>query len=365
LPRINSPKRRMLLVTEGHLGTFSSKTAASLIRYCPDEVAGIVDSHFAGQSAGAILGIGDGIPIFANVKDALLARPDTLVIGVAPVGGGLEAAWRALVLDGLRAGLDIIAGLHVALGRDGELAAAASSGARIFDVRESPPDIPVATMRAMDVRAFRVLTIGTDCNCGKMVAALELTRAAREAGLDARFIATGQTGIMISGRGIAVDHVVSDFAAGAAERIVLDDGDADIVFVEGQGSIAHPGYSGVTLSLMHGSLPQAMVLVHAAGRKAVRKLPREVRLPALAEMIESSESLMRPIFPSKAVAVALNTFGLSDEDARRAVADAERETGLPAGDVVRFGAGPVWNRVKEAYDEASHRNVEARPHTSV
>jgi uncharacterized NAD-dependent epimerase/dehydratase family protein len=356
----------MLLLTEGHLGIFSSKTAASLIRYCPDEVAGVVDSHFAGRCAGEILGIGDGVPIFANVKDALLARPDTLVIGVAPVGGGLEPAWRAIVLDALRAGLNIVAGLHVALGSDGELAAAAkASGVRIFDVRESPPDIPVATMRATEVRAFRVLTIGTDCNSGKMVAALELTRAAREAGLDARFIATGQTGIMISGKGIAIDHVVSDFTAGAAERIVLDDGDADIVFIEGQGSIVHPGYSGVTLSLMHGSLPHAMVLVHAAGRRVVRKFPREVKLPTLSEMIESSESLMRPIFPSRVVAVALNTLGLSDEDARRALVDAERETGLPAGDVIRNGCGPVWNRVKEAYDEASHRNLEARPHSSV
>lgn len=345
----------MALLTEGHLGVFTSKTAVCLVRYCRDEVVAVIDSKYAGQRLEDVIGIGRGVPLVASVREALAERPDTLVIGVAPTGGRLADAWRQGVLDALRAGVTVVAGLHVDLADDPEFAAAArSSGARIVDVRKSPEDLPIGTMKAADARAFRVLTVGTDSNTGKMVAALELTLAARAAGLDARFVATGQTGIMIAGKGIAIDHVVSDFLAGAVERMVVEDSDADVLFIEGQGSLVHPGFSGVTLGLMHGALPQVMVLVHVVSRDKVRSCPREVRLPSLADMIELSELVMKPIFPSKVVAIALNTVGLADEDARRAVEETERATGLPTGDVIRFGAGPIFDAVKEAYDETAH-----------
>ncbi|MHC4711699.1 MAG: DUF1611 domain-containing protein [Planctomycetota bacterium] len=356
----NSP-RRMLLLTGGLLGVFTSKTATSLVRYCPGEVVGVIDFLCAGGRLEQIIGCGEGVPVFADAKSALDAiDANVLVIGVAPVGGGLPEEWRRDILVALKAGLDVLAGLHVMLGEDEEFArAAASSGARIFDVRRPPDGIPVSRMRAADVPAFRVLTVGTDCSSGKMVTSLELTRAARDGGLDARFVATGQTGIMIAGKGIAVDRVISDFTAGAAERLALEDGDADILFIEGQGSLVHPGYSGVTLSLMQGAAPHAMVLCHVAGRTEIDKYERHVPLPSLPDMIALSEHAMRHVFPSRVVAVCLNTFGMSVEKARRGVDRAAAETALPATDVIRFGAEPVFKAVKEAYDAFSAR----RPQT--
>jgi len=349
------PKRRMLLLTEGHFGVYSSKTAVSIIRYCRDEVAGVLDSKVAGRRIEEMIGFGEGVPIFATLKEALSVKPTEIVVGVAPVGGGLEGVWRERVKEALLAGISVISGLHVMIGEDAELSAiAARTGARIYDFRKSPENLPIAGMKAMETKAFRVLMIGTDCCSGKMVTALELTAAARAAGLDARFLATGQTGIMIAGKGIAIDHTVSDFTAGAAEKLVLDDGDADVVFVEGQGSLIHPGYSGVTLSLMHGTLPQAMVLCHVHKRRFVQGFPRDVKLPALPEMIELSERAMKPIFPSKVVGISLNTLGLSDADARKAVDKAAAATGLPATDVIRFGVAPLFNAVREVMNEASH-----------
>jgi len=347
--------RRMLLLTGGLLGVFTSKTATSLVRYCGDEVVGIIDSKHAGGRTEEIIGCGAGIPIFATAAEAMnKVSANMIVVGVAPVGGGLAAQWRADIVEALEAGLDLLAGLHVMLGEDAELAAVArASGARIFDVRKPPGGLPVAQMHALEAPAFRVLTVGTDCSSGKMVTALELARMGGEAGLDARFVATGQTGIMIAGRGIAVDRVISDFTAGAAERLVLEDADADMLFVEGQGSLAHPGYSGVTLSLLHGSAPHALVMCHVATRAAVRNFAREVSLLSLPEMIALCEHAAGPVYPSRVAGIALNTFGMAETDARRAVEKAEDETGLPATDVVRFGAGPLFDAVKEMYDEVS------------
>lgn len=344
--------RRMLLLTEGFLGVLSAKTAVSLVRFCREEVVGIIDSNHAGKDLSEVIGFGEGVPIFATVGEARATGADTLVIGVAPVGGALLGPWRKAVVDSLSAGLNIVAGLHDALADDAELSALAEkSGATISDVRMAPGGLPVSTMRAQDVRAFRVLTVGTDCSSGKMVTSLLLTAAASEAGLDARFVATGQTGIMIAGSGTAVDHVISDFTAGAAEELVVANGDSDIVFIEGQGSLIHPGYSGVTLSLMHGSLPHAMVLGHVAGHTFIHKYPRHVPLLPLGEMVDLYETVMRPVFPSKVVAITVNTMELAEEDARRALDAASDETGLVASDPVRFGVGPVFDAVKELYDE--------------
>jgi len=347
--------RRMLLLTGGRLGVFTSKTATSLVRYCRDEVVGIIDSAHAGGRTEEIIGCGAGIPIFASACEAVTrVSANMIVVGVAPVGGGLDAEWRADILAALEAGLDVMAGLHVMLGEDEEFAAAAkASGARIFDVRKPPDGLPVAQMRALDARAFRVLTVGTDCSSGKMVTALELARLGREGGLDARFVATGQTGIMIAGKGIAVDRVVSDFTAGAAERLVLEDADADMLVIEGQGSLAHPGYSGVTLSLLHGSAPHALVMCHVPTRAKVSSFEREVNLLSLPEMIALCEHSAGAVYPSRVAGVALNTFSMSQTEARRAVENAEKETGLPATDCIRFGAGRLFDAVKEMYDEVS------------
>jgi len=196
-----------------------------------------------------------------------------------------------------------------------------------------------------------VLTVGTDCNVGKMTAQLQLTRRLNERGIRTRFVATGQTGIMIEGWGIAVDAVVADFVAGAAERLVLEGArNADVVLVEGQGSINHPGYSGVTLGLMHGSCPDALILCHQCTREYIGDYREAawLRIPPLTEYIRLYETIGSAVHPTKVIGISLNTYDMTDGDARRACEAAARDTGLPATDPVRFDPTPLVDAVVSA-----------------
>ncbi|UCG74928.1 MAG: DUF1611 domain-containing protein, partial [Gemmatimonadota bacterium] len=243
---------RHAILAEGLFDIEWAKTAACIIRYRPERVVAVIDSTQAGRDASEILGFGLGIPVVGRLNEALALRPapTSLLLGIAPQGGELPEDWRATIREALEHGLDVWSGLHTFLGDDPELARLAEAhGAALHDVRRPPAGLPVGTGRARETGALRVLTVGTDCNVGKMTAGMEIVHALRESGLRAEFTATGQTGIMIEGRGIAVDAVVTDFVAGAAERLVLEaDPAAEVVVVEGQGSLLHPGYSGVTLS---------------------------------------------------------------------------------------------------------------------
>ncbi len=325
-------------------GTFEdsghSKTAYGILRYAPQSVVAVIDSHHAGRDSAAVSGLGPGIPVVAGLDQALALGARRLVIGVAPAGGGLPPDWRPLLRMALERGLELVSGLHLMLAEDPELAAAAArGGGGIIDLRRVPEGLVVAECRAQTVAARVILTVGTDCNTGKMTTALELVRAARERGLRAAFSATGQTGIAIAGRGIAIDHVVSDFTAGAAERLVLEaaaEGDPELIVVEGQGGLAQPVYSGVTLSLLHGSLPDGMVLCHRQGQDLTEIV--DLPLPPLDEQVRLYEGAMRPVKPSRVLAISLNTRGLDEAAATRAVREAEALTGLPATDPVRWGA---------------------------
>ncbi len=329
--------RRILLLTEGQLGVFTSKTAAVLLRYRPDDIVGVLDSAFAGQPLPGLIPWAPPIPILPGLPEARPLRPDALFIGVAPVGGALPPEMRRHVLEALHAGIDVVSGMHSFLSDDPELAATATaSGARILDLRRPPTQRIVASARALTTRCRRVLTVGTDANVGKMVTAVELTRAARERGLDARFVATGQTGIMVSGWGITVDACVADFTAGAVEELVLAVAESDICFIEGQGSIAHPGFSPVTLALIHGGCPHAMILVHQLGRTHY-KAPPHGPLPPLAELIAAYEQVASFLHPARVVAVALNSVGYSDEEARAEASRLEEELRLPVADPIRDG----------------------------
>ena len=286
--------RRLILLTEGALGVFSSKTATSVIRYRRDDVVAVLDSRAAGQALESILGIGKGIPIVADVAAAMQFKPDALMIGVAPVGGGLPAAMRTYVAEALRQGLAVISGLHLRLRDDAELAPLAEvHGAALYDVRDPGSVRRVAAGLARTLPVKRVLTVGTDCSSGKMVTALELRAAAKRAGLDAAFVATGQTGAMIEGWGTAVDAAVSDFAAGAAEMLVERVRDRQLCFVEGQGSIEHPGYSGVTLSLLHGVCPDAMVICTRPTRRCHES--DDCPIAPIEQQIGLYESLTAPL----------------------------------------------------------------------
>lgn len=334
---------RYLLLAEGfsadaHYG----KTARGVLRYRRDDVAAILDStRPPGETE-------DGVPVVPSVDEALPYGPTTALVGVATQGGRFPPAWIELLTRCIAAGLDVENGLHVFLADDPELAALARRhGVELRDLRRPPADLSTATGANLEVPGTTVLTVGSDCAIGKMTVALELDLEARRRGLDSVFVPTGQTGMAIAGWGIAVDAVVADFVAGAAERLVVEAG-GGIRWVEGQGSILHPVYSGVSLGLYHGSAPHLLVLCHEAGRSEIEGVgggPHPI--PPLAELVELHERLALPARPARVAAVALNTRRLDEEAARAAIAEAEAETGLPADDPVRFGAGRLVGAVVE------------------
>jgi uncharacterized NAD-dependent epimerase/dehydratase family protein len=329
--------KRLLILADGALGIFSSKTATSLLRYRGDEVVGVLDREHAGRTTREVLGVPAAVPIVGTMAEALKLNPDTLVLGIAPPGGGLPDHWREVIRAALEAGLSVFGGLHVFLAEDPEFSdLARKHGGIIRDFRKPPEDHPIGLGRARETRALRLLTVGTDCSVGKMVASLELAAAARRRDLDTRFVATGQTGMMISGGGLTIDRVPGDFMAGFVEKEVVAAGDADVVVVEGQGCLLHPAYSGVTLALLHGTLPDAMVLVHHAGRDTIRYT--NVPIPPLADWVRRYEDVVAPIHPGKVVGIAINPSECDPAEAAAVIRRAEDETGLPVVDVVSEGA---------------------------
>ena len=340
------PYRRMLILTEGHLGVFSSKTAISVLRYRPNDCVAVIDSEYAGAKIRELAADLPDVPVLPDVAAAGSLRPDAILVGIAPTGGDLPEAMHRHLTDALGAGLSVISGLHTMLNEDPILAGLARKhGGRIHDIRDTGPIIRIARGLARGTRARRVLTVGTDCNLGKMVTALELRKAASTAGLDAAFVATGQTGIMIEGWGLAIDHVISDFVAGAVEMLVERAAGHDVMFIEGQGSLEHPGYSGVTCSLLHGSCPDAMILSHRPGRVLHNSWP-DCPIPPLRTHIELYERMLAPLHPGRVVAIALNTAGMEPAAAEQAIAQAAAETGLPAADVIRNGPGVLLDAVR-------------------
>ena len=339
---------RFLILAEGAFNPLRSKTANACIRYSPERVAAVLDSTQRGKTVQQVLGYGGAIPVVGAFDEGLARKPNALLIGIAPQGGQFPAEWRGIVRRALEDGLDVWSGLHVFLGDDAEFAAAASkSGATIHDLRKPPRDLDIARGRVRDVAATVVLTVGTDSNIGKMTAALQLRDGLRARGRRVAFAGTGQTGILVEGRGISVDAVIADFIAGAAERLVLDASKgSDLVLVEGQGSIIHPAYSGVTYGLLHGALPHAQVMCAQPTRTAIRHYDW-MPIPPLAEFIRLHERV--PLRPSPVIAVALNTRDMDEDDARAAIARAESETGLPATDPVRFDPGPLVDAI-DAFD---------------
>lgn len=330
--------RRILILGEGfshdpHYG----KTMRGIIRYGPDPVVAILDSARAGE-------MHDGIPIVGTVEDSLRFAPTVAVVGVATQGGRFPPAWRGLLKSSIAAGLDVESGLHEFVSEDPELVELATRhGVELRDLRKPPQGLNVPTGANLDVDAKIVLTVGSDCAIGKKTVAVELDLEARRRGLESVFVPTGQTGIAIAGWGIAVDAVISDFLAGAAEHLVVEGArrGGKLLFVEGQGSLVHPLYSGVTLGLVHGSAPHAFVLCHRAGSTEIEGCPGHP-IPPLSELVELHERIALPARRATVACVALNTADIAeDEDARREIAAVAEETGLPADDPVRFGAASL------------------------
>ena len=336
-----SPSRRILILGEGfshdpHYG----KTMRGIIRYGPDPVVAILDSARAGETQ-------DGIPVVGSVHDALRFDPTVAVVGVATQGGRFPPAWRELLESCIAAGLDVESGLHEFVSEDPELIELARHHrVELRDLRRPPDGLSVPTGANLEIDAKIVLTVGSDCAIGKKTVAVELDLEARRRGLESVFVPTGQTGIAIAGWGIAVDAVVADFLAGAAERLVVEGAErgGKLLVVEGQGSLVHPMYSGVTLGLIHGAAPHVFVLCHRAGATEIEGCAGHP-IPPLRELVELHERISLPRRPAQVVCLALNTAELEDDEARGAIASAAAETRLPADDPVRFGSGYLLDAI--------------------
>ena len=344
---------RLAIFAEGLFAKHTGKTAHGVIRYGTREVVAVIDSTCAGRTASEVEPFClHPVPIVATLDEAIERGAQTLLIGVAPPGGKLDPAWRPALLEAVRAGLSLEAGLHTQLADDPELRDAAErAGVELRELRAAPPDLTVPKGPYSRLDSVQVVhSVGSDTVIGKKVVTLELDRAARERGLRSVYVPTGQTGVAIAGWGIAVDHVISDYVAGAAERLVHEGAErGDLLFVEGQGALFHPAYSGVTLGLLHGSAPDLLVLVHKPNATHNRNYP-ELPIPPLSELIQAYEAVASPVRPARVAVIALNTSDLDETAALAAIAAAERETGLVADDVVRFGPDRLLDALLGALD---------------
>jgi uncharacterized NAD-dependent epimerase/dehydratase family protein len=324
--------RKPYLVFLGDVSLRSdAKTGFGLRDWCPPDVLG----ECALPSASVSLDLPKMTPAEAAARGA-----GSIVIGVAPPGGRLPEAWIPTLVDALRAGLDVVSGMHTRLERYPELVAAASERqARLINVRHADRDWPVGTGIRRPGR--RVLTVGTDCALGKKYTALAITRALTSRGVKATFRATGQTGILIAGEGVAIDAVVSDFVAGAAEALSPTNDADHWDVIEGQGALFHPAYAGVTLGLLHGSQPDAIVLCHDPSRQTIEDHPH-IPLPPLDEAIRRYLEAGRLTNAGiRCVGVAINSSTLSDTAWMRYRDELQGGLGLPVCDPMRGGVGPI------------------------
>lgn len=339
----------VVLLQHHGLDNLSGKTGLAMLRYRQGPILAVVDPVHGGANLKAITGIAREVPVVASLREALplVAAPEqaVAVVGLAPSGGLLPDGMRHDLLVALDAGLSLASGLHTKLGQDAELAARVKPGRWIWDLRQEPSSLTVASAKAAQLEGYRLLAVGTDMSVGKMSACLELQAAASRHGLDARFVGTGQAGILISGRGVALDAIRVDYAAGAVEQAVVEAAHGaqahSLLLVEGQGSLCHPG-STATLPLLRGSQPTHLVLVHRAGQTTIRNAPH-IPLPPLPELItvvEGLAALARPHGSTpapKVGAIALNTAHLPEEAVQGALDAITGLTGLPCHDPVRHG----------------------------
>ncbi len=307
-----------------------------LIRYFPDQVAAVIDPEKAGMTAQQVLGYGGDIPVVSTFKECQQFNPDTVLIGNAPQGGFIRPEYRVEILEAINSGCNIISGMHTFLIDDPEIRTVAENAdISLRDLRR-PPKPPHFPKGSWKTRKTPVLLVtGTDCDSGKMTTAWELTLRLREKGWDTEFIGTGQTGILLSGNGVPVDAVVGDFMAGEIEYAIDQVADhCDLVIVEGQGALTNMYYSGVTLSLMHGAMPDWIVMTHEPSRKLdVTDYP----IVPLETVVQLHLDLMKPFRSTKFVGVNLLTHQMTEDAALDAINSVENQINKPVTDLIRFG----------------------------
>lgn len=343
-----SPARRLVILTEGYTEPITAKTAASVIRYCTEDVVAVFDRTRTGARVGDLLGTGGDLPVIGDLAEAPSAN--TLMIGIAPPGGRIPDSWRVIILEAIAKGMNIVSGLHQFLADDAEFSEAARRhSVQLVDVRRNQ-EKDVANRRGIRDDCLRIHTVGNDCSIGKMVASIEIAQGLRRHGHDARFVATGQTGIMIAGDGCPIDCVVSDFVNGAAEKLVLANQHHEILVIEGQGSLAHPRYSAVTLGLLHGCMPHGLIMCYEAGRTHCHNM-HEISLVGLPHLKRVYEMMANLMNPCRVIGVAMNSRLLTDEQAEAERDRVRTEMGLPICDVFRHGPDDLVHAVLDLQAE--------------
>jgi uncharacterized NAD-dependent epimerase/dehydratase family protein len=340
--------RRIVIITDGHHRPDTAKTAICLIRYRPEEVVAVLDRQSAGKTCQELFGVGGQIPIIAALADAPAAN--TLLVGIAPPGGKIPSHWRPLILEAIARKLTIVSGLHDFLCDDAEFRTAADEyGVELVDVRRND-EHDVANRQGIRAGCLRIHTVGNDCSVGKMVVSVELAAGLNRAGLDTAFVATGQTGILVAGSGCPIDRVIADFVNGAAEKLVRANQHHDAIVIEGQGSLFHPRYSCVTLGLLHGSMPDGLILCYEMGREAFFGM-ETIPLPPLEKVIEFCESAANIMHPCRVIGVAVNGRRYADDAVAAECDRVSRQLGLPACDVLRQGPQPLVEAVLQLRTE--------------
>ena len=337
--------QKIAIYMEGNLDSDYGKMGVGVMRYMENPIVCVIDSTHADKKVNQVCELPFGYSVVDSVDAASGLGAEVLILGTAPSGGQIPQEWDAPLRRAIELGMSIVNGLHDKL--TDKFGCLLKGEQWIWDVRQPTFTPKIGTGQAASLNNKRVLLVGTDMAIGKMTAGLELYRWVREAGkgtgkdqsISTEFIATGQIGITITGKGIPLDAFKVDHACGAVETLVMGAADSDIVFIEGQGSLLHPG-SSATLSLMRGSCPTHLIMCHRAGMKRLRS-PENVKIPPLKEFIELNEALVSvcgSLSKATTVGIALNTSLVSESEAKSAIACLQDQTALPVTDVVRFGA---------------------------
>jgi len=330
-------KRRIVILADKKFGPLTSKMANSAIRYLNDQVVSVIDTLNAGKTVREVLGFGGEIPVYGTLDESFRHDPNTLLIGISPAGGKFPSEWYPLVIKAIQNRLHIISGLHEFLSDIAEFTVLAEKyRVKIKDLRKNKQANLLARGLARKFRSKIILTVGTHGNIGKMTTTIEMVKDLQERGVSADWLATGQIGILIKGKGVPVDSIKGDFLSGSIEAATAAiDGNFEYVFVEGQGSIQHLAFSAVALGILHGCLPDAMILCHRAD---IGTSEYGVDTNDLARMIKLHEDLVAFVKPSKIIAISVNTYNLSDEKAGSLIEEIKAKTGLPVTDPIRFNA---------------------------
>lgn len=340
--------RRIVILTEGFTNPHVGKTARNLIMYKPEEVVAVLDKFEAGKFAEELLGVGKNVPVVESLDEALSA--DTLLIGVATPGGKIPFSYKMIILEAISKGMNIISGLHQFLSDDKDINDAAKlKKVKLIDIRKNIHR-EVSHRKNINDTCLRIQTVGNDCSLGKMIVSMEVNEELKRRGYKSNFAATGQTSIIIEGKGIPIDAVVGDYINGAAEKLVLDNQDADFLMIEGQGSLVHPRYSSVTLGLLHGAIPHGLIMCYEMGREYIVNMDG-VKIPNMEKILELYETSANIMHPCKIIGFGLNSRKHTAAEAEEEIARMEEKFGLPTCDVLRNGPNKLVEAVLALKEE--------------